>query len=398
MAGLRKPRYLKIYDIHSILKYIFLGHKRPNYIQLNPKPKLVVLLYVKSPGDRCPLSDTAPDRRGKSQNKAEKKTLDCSQLVNGNVAENEHNGHLIEAHVNESMPLDDLFSNILKSIDIRKVSLSVITPENLKLIEKHNVTHMFSYTNFIQSQTNFDVSMFRTFLKPTKISPYFLVALDCEMMICENGKQIGRISMADHTGKIIYDNYIQPASQVLDYVERYSGLNHSNTSKGITLAQMQIDILDIIGTNTFLLGHGLEHDLEAMNFYTENVIDTAYLFLSCEGRKTKLAHLSKKYFGEHIQESSHSSREDALCCLKLLSYKICQTKNLYDKDGEYLDLGIDTKKVADPRELKGAKGLRMLEVDHFAFDSLSVSQDVFYIVFYSKDSNNYVAMRQKNAP
>lgn len=387
MGGLKKPRYLKIHDIHSILKYIFLGYKRPHYIQLNPKPRLVVLLHAKNvEGDLHAKAEPNPNIN------VEKNVSDGKQSVRQADIQKDH---LIEAHLNEGIPLDDLFGNILKSVDARRVSLSTITPDNLKLIEKHDITHLFSYTNFIESRVDFDVTRFETFLRPTKASPYFLLALDCEMMICRKGRQIGRISIVDHTGEVIYDRYVRPDSEVIDYVEKYSGLNYDNTSRGVSLSQMRKDMLELIGTNTFLLGHGLEHDLEAMSFYTENVIDTAYLFLSSEGHKTKLAQLSKKYFGKVIQETSHSSREDALCCLKLLSYRISQIRNIYDPEGELLDLGVETRRVASFEELDGGRGIRVVETQSLTLGNLWGSRDVFYMVFYSKDTGDYVAMNQK---
>ena len=90
---------------------------------------------------------------------------------------------------------------------------------------------------------------------------------------------------------LIYNVYIKPESQVIDYLEKYSGLNYGNTGKGITLEQLHSDILEIIGIDTFIVGHGLENDLEVLNFYSENLIDTSYLFLSCEGHKIKLTFL-----------------------------------------------------------------------------------------------------------
>ena len=51
MVSLRIPKYLKIHDIQSMLKYIFRNEKRPHFIQLRPKPSTVVLIKIKDIGE-----------------------------------------------------------------------------------------------------------------------------------------------------------------------------------------------------------------------------------------------------------------------------------------------------------------------------------------------------------
>ena len=46
MAKLDKPKYLKLFDIQRIIKYIFCSEKRPHYIQLIPKPTKIVLVLL----------------------------------------------------------------------------------------------------------------------------------------------------------------------------------------------------------------------------------------------------------------------------------------------------------------------------------------------------------------
>lgn len=420
MAKLTKPKYMKVFDIQKVLKYVFADGKRPHYIQLNPKPRRVAVVYISQ-------ERSNPDFKYKQGNSSERTILAQNDLLLPKKARIKANSHIYpkfvkedeelsmernqmlsfeisldrqgysRVHLNEEMSPGELFNNILKSVDIKHTSLSVITPENLTFVEKHDIIHMFSYSNYIKSQTNFDISTFDSYLKPKFISPYFLIAIDCEMMQCEDGTQVGRVSMLDHTGKVIYDKFVRPESRVTDYLEQYSGLNEENTSRGIALEMLREDLLSLIGTNTYLLGHGLENDLEALNFYTEKVIDTSYLFLNTDGYKIKLSHLSRLYFGDIIQNKSHCPSEDALCCLKLLAFKISQLKNFFDPNGTTLELGIEPEKVRRLEDISKSDGLFLCEESNI--DSLSKSiecqNDLFIVFIYQIGDQKYVAFRQR---
>lgn len=362
MTNLRTPRYLKIYDIQALLKYIFVGKKRPRFIQLRKKPSCVVLARLSSYGAAAKQRDGA------------------------------------NVHINENLELDFLFKNLTKCMDIPSVDISCITEESIEGIEKQDTAHLFSYSEFVKSQTEFDAGSFSSFIHPRKETPYFLVALDCEMMLTEGGTQLGRLTMLDHRGRVLYDKYVRPETQVLDYLEQYSGLNHYNTSAGISLRQLREEVLEYIGTNTYVLGHGLENDLSAINLYTGRVIDTAYLFLSSEGYKIKLCQLSKKYFNEAIQSGAHSSYEDALCCLKLLAYKIQQLRLLHTAGAALLDLGVPVHS-ADSLEaalrLCSQRSLIFLDAPLPGTTDIPASEGVFWLLFYQKDEKNYVAFRQR---
>lgn len=379
MAKLSKPKYLKLFDIQKIIKHIFCSEKRPHYLQLIPKPtKMAVILLQKLANATPPKNRTLIYSRNNAP--LPSPVDDC--LLG-----------FTKVHINEKISIQDLYKNLLKSTDINKVSTSFITEENLKLIEKHDIQHMFSYSSFIKSKTSFDSNLFNSYLRPTLKTKYFLVALDCEMMICKNGKQIGRLSIIDVTGKVIYDKFIQPESEVVDYVEKYSGLNFENTSKGITLKDMRREMLEIIGIDTVVLGHGLENDLEAMQLYTENLIDTAYLFLNSDGHKIKLAQLSKIYFNAEIQSNEHDSREDAMCCLKLLSYKICEQLNFYDPAGDFIDLNITS--IYEPEESKISDDRTICFMKKSKIDKSEFKKDVYYLIITEENDLNYIYFKQK---
>lgn len=373
MGKLTKPRFMKMVDIQRMLKYVINGEKRPAYIQLNPKPKKTAILLVKD--------DVTP-----------KMNPNLRKLVTSI-----ENKKILRVQVNEKMKAIDVFKNMFKAIDTKNVSLGVINEQNLSLIEKHDINNLFSYTKVVKNQENFDPKIFETYIKPQIQSKYFLVALDCEMMICENGRQVGRISILDHQGNVIYDKFIKPENTVVDYCEKYSGLNRENTESGISLVQLKEDILKIIGTNTFILGHGLEHDLEVLGLYIEKIIDTSYLFLNTDGHKVKLAHLSKMYFDDFIQKEAHSPIEDAMCCLKLLSYKISELKNFLDSDHTILNVSCQPHCLESTKDLESyEKGVYLIEqgIDE-TLEYINSKQIPYSIIIFDFENECYIAFSQR---
>lgn len=370
MSSVRTPRYLKIYDIQSMLKYIFVNEKRPHFIQLRCKPNCVSLIRV------------TDDIKDESILNNIFKQLKVDSIV----------------HINENIELEYLFNNILRSIDVEKIDLPIISRETLDLVEKHDVNHLFSYSSFIKSRTEFNKSIFDSFIRPNKKTNHFLIAIDCEMLKTVDGIQVGRVTMIDHSGNTLYDKYVQPRSVVLDYLEKYSGLNYHNTSKGITFQELQRDILEYVGTETFLLGHGLENDLEALQLYTENVIDTSYLFLNSEGYKIKLSQLAHKYFNQSIQVNSHSSKEDSICCLMLLAYKITQIVKFHNDDTWLIDLKTEIRKDDSLNSLKKREEKRILnfiEVKQADLENFPAEINYFCIFFFTMEGKSFVAFRQR---
>lgn len=376
MVKLRNPKYLRIYEMQNMLKYIFLNEKRPHFIQLKKKPDHVTLVLVNKPFTRI-----------NSDQPLESRFISSLQSL----------GITSFVHINEHIELDYIFNNILKSIDVDTVDISYITKDTLDLVEKHDVLHLFSYSSFIKSKTDFNPSLFNSYVRPIKKTKYFLISIDCEMVKTIEGTQIGRLTMLDHQGNVLYDKYIKPRSVVLDYLEKYSGLNYYNTSNGISFEQMQNEILEFIGTETYILGHGLENDLEALQLYSDKVIDTAYLFLSSEGYKIKLSQLVHQYFNQNIQVGTHNSKEDAMSCLKLLAYKIMQIVKFHDENGTFIDLKVEIKSnenIKDLEVLEPKRVLHFIEADHLSYSLIPKNDNNYVVYFYTVDDKNYIAFRQ----
>ncbi|KAG0427355.1 Small RNA degrading nuclease 5, partial [Dictyocoela muelleri] len=127
--------------------------------------------------------------------------------------------------------------------------------------------------------------------------------------IVKRASELGRITILDHNGSIIYDKFVKPSNFVSDYRTKYSGITKTLLDCGVSFETMQNEIKNIIGANTVIVGHSLENELKAMKFYHPLLIDTAYLFSDSNNEKIKLKELARKYLKKQIQVNEHCSIE-----------------------------------------------------------------------------------------
>lgn len=105
---------------------------------------------------------------------------------------------------------------------------------------------------------------------------------------------------------------------------------------------IQESLVQIIDSNTILVGHSLECDLQALKLAHPHVIDTSVIYQHSRGPPSKpsLKWLTQKWLKRKIQESlgGHDSAEDAKACIDLVKLK-CQRGSdfgLFDVDTESL--------------------------------------------------------------
>ncbi|KAF7981919.1 hypothetical protein HWV62_31529 [Athelia sp. TMB] len=158
-------------------------------------------------------------------------------------------------------------------------------------------------------------------------------AIDCEMCLTEDGKELARVCVIDFaTGAVAYDALVQPRKPILDYLTQWSGITAA-ALEGVTttLADVQSAILALLtppapAPTPILLGHSLESDLKALRLSHPACIDTALLYHHPRGRPLKpgLAWLTRKWCGRTIQGAvgGHDPEEDARACVELLRKKM----------------------------------------------------------------------------
>ncbi|KAF8444970.1 hypothetical protein L210DRAFT_3394720 [Boletus edulis BED1] len=158
-------------------------------------------------------------------------------------------------------------------------------------------------------------------------------AIDCEMCLTEDGKELTRVSIIDYESDIVvYDTLVKPPKPIIDYLTKWSGITEASLAMATTtLAQVQAHLLTLLapqgGPTSILVGHSLESDLKALRTCHPLCIDTAVMYHHPRGRPLKpgLAWLTKKWCHREIQtrgEGGHDPEEDARACVELLRLKV----------------------------------------------------------------------------
>ena len=157
-----------------------------------------------------------------------------------------------------------------------------------------------------------------------------ILALDCEMcMTGPNEFSLTRISYINWDGSVLFDSLVKPAKPITDYLTPYSGITAAMLEPiTTTLADIQAKLLPLLTTDTILVGHSLNSDMNALQLTHPNLVDTSILYPHPRGPplKSSLKWLSQKYLKEDIQKGGakgHNSIEDARAALDLVKQK-CQ--------------------------------------------------------------------------
>nr|XP_035925883.1 RNA exonuclease 1 homolog isoform X1 [Halichoerus grypus] len=152
-------------------------------------------------------------------------------------------------------------------------------------------------------------------------------ALDCEMSYTTYGLELTRVTVVDTDMQVVYDTFVKPDNEIVDYNTRFSGVTEADLADtSISLRDVQAVLLSMFSADTVLIGHSLESDLLALKVIHSTVVDTSVLFPHRLGLpyKRSLRNLMADYLRQIIQDNvdGHSSSEDASACMHLVIWKI----------------------------------------------------------------------------
>ncbi|XP_005007156.3 exonuclease GOR-like [Cavia porcellus] len=156
-----------------------------------------------------------------------------------------------------------------------------------------------------------------------------IYALDCEMCFTSRGLELTRVTVVDAGLRVVYDTFVKPYREIVDYNTRFSGVTEADLAHtSVRLRDVQAFLLGLLSADTILIGHSLESDLLALKVIHHSVVDTSVLFPHPRGLpcKPSLRSLVADYLQEVIQDkpAGHNSREDASSCMRLVGWKIME--------------------------------------------------------------------------
>jgi RNA exonuclease 4 len=151
-----------------------------------------------------------------------------------------------------------------------------------------------------------------------------IVGLDCEMVEGVSIEHmLARVSLVDYDGRIVYDAYVKPVEQVIDYRTSITGLTQETLSRrGESFKDVKVRVEEIL-KNKLVVGHAIHHDFEALGMLRpeEHLIRDTCLYPPLRPPKRKstpsLRLLAEYWLGKVVQTGSHSSVEDARTAMSL---------------------------------------------------------------------------------
>ncbi|XP_028833616.1 RNA exonuclease 1 homolog isoform X2 [Denticeps clupeoides] len=152
-------------------------------------------------------------------------------------------------------------------------------------------------------------------------------AMDCEMCYTTRGLELARVTVVNSSLRVIYDAFVRPDCEVVDYNTRFTGVSEEDV-KGASanLHEVQATLLSFINKDTILIGHSLESDLCALKLLHSTVVDTSVVFPHRLGlpHKRALHSLTADYLRRIIQESAedHDTGDDAAACMELILWRV----------------------------------------------------------------------------
>lgn len=156
-----------------------------------------------------------------------------------------------------------------------------------------------------------------------------MVAVDCEMVLCEDGTEaLVRVCVVDRNLEVKLNEFVNPNKAVVDYRSAITGISAKDL-EGVKclLADVQRSMAKLLSRGTILVGHSLNNDLQALKLDHARVIDTSYIFRYTDDpfyRKPSLNNLCKSVLGYEVRKNDapHNCLDDACAAMKLVQAKI----------------------------------------------------------------------------
>ncbi|OWM82149.1 hypothetical protein CDL15_Pgr001723 [Punica granatum] len=149
-----------------------------------------------------------------------------------------------------------------------------------------------------------------------------MVAVDCEMVLCEDGTEaLVRVCVVDRDLQVKLNELVKPDRTIADYRSEITGVTASDLDGvNCSLADVQNSLKKILSHGTILVGHGLNNDLKALKLDHARVIDTSYIFKYPGEPILRRPSLNNLFLGCEVRKvgAPHNCLDDACAAMKLV--------------------------------------------------------------------------------
>lgn len=149
-----------------------------------------------------------------------------------------------------------------------------------------------------------------------------IIALDCEMVQCENEigayvQMLARLSVVNYNGHVLWDQVYKPRFRVVNYITKISGITPQMLKTAPVYNDFEKEKVRVLLQGKTIVGHTLKSDFEALELPMETyeLRDLAHIEFLKLDEGFALKKLCFQYLGQRIQGGQHSSVIDARVAL-----------------------------------------------------------------------------------
>jgi DNA polymerase III epsilon subunit-like protein len=206
------------------------------------------------------------------------------------------------------------------------------------------------------------------------VRPLQPVSFDCEMGYTTLGLEVIRVTAVSWPdGRLLLDALVRTYGEILDLNTRFSGVAKEAYASAMPYQAPFVEaaelrrvespaaarqlLFDLISSETPLMGHAIENDLNVLRIIHPFVVDTVLLYPHPRGLPIRfgLKILSQKHLARGIQtagEAGHDSKEDAVATGDLVTKKVAEQWSRMKHQGWRFVEGI----LTDPDEVASFDG------------------------------------------
>lgn len=150
-----------------------------------------------------------------------------------------------------------------------------------------------------------------------------IIAVDCEMCETVDSKRaLLSVTAVDHGGCVVLDTLVRPSAQIVDLRSDITGITAAQL-EGVTTTRDEAaqQLAALLHGGAVLVGHGVHHDMHALQLDYWPVIDTAllYAFDGMPDYTPSLTQLAQLVLGKtlRVEGQPHCAKDDAAAALQL---------------------------------------------------------------------------------